>query len=142
MTRLLAPNPGEIADRSTILKLKINFALEKHLTYEHFRGERDALDVYLQEMWHRELTQQTKNEYFRLFEDLFKVNKKLWDAEDEIRVVRKRGVAFSQAAIEQLAALAVIITEQNDVRSNLVRQINSLYGIKEQEKLYQCATTK
>jgi hypothetical protein len=142
MTRLLAPNPGEVADRQTILKLKIKFALSNRVPGEHFSEELGALDDYLAEHWHKEFTAQTRSEFLRLHDDLLKVNKKLWDAEDEIRLIRNHGGIFVAGHSLLLSELAVIITEQNDVRSNLVRQINALYGINQQEKLYQCATTK
>jgi hypothetical protein len=134
MTRLLAPNPGEVADRSTILELKIAFAEKHNSPAEHFHEELSDLNLYLGEKWSKD--------YEKLRQDMLKVNQKLWYAEDEIRAVRKKGDTSSLEAIEKLAGLAVIITEQNDVRSNLVRQINELFGITAQEKLYTCATTK
>ena len=106
--RLIHPSPGELLDRKTILHLKIEAGRRRPVSVAHFEEELKMIEAA------RELAD---------------VNRKLWDAEDEVR-------ELPRSAQERLAELAKWIPELNDRRADLVQRVNRLFAVSQTEKLY------
>jgi len=125
--RLLNPGPGECVDRITILNLKIEAAVEKL----YFQKEKDDLQEYLRTHFFnigtKDLTQVERES-----QTLQRINKKLWDAEDEVRSMPR----VTDATVLRLAELCVSIASLNDSRAEQVKKINVIFGIHSQEKLH------
>ena len=117
--------PGELADRISILQLRI-----EHLSETSKRKE--AVDELheLQKQW--ELIPPLKEEMREHLENLTRINARLWDIEDELRLHESRsdfGIAFIE--------LARSVYQLNDQRSVLKRQINlNLSGTAGEEKVH------
>ena len=140
--RLINPGLGEVADRLTILALKIAHASEAAIDPAHYVNERNALLVLL-----RGTSLDTDGVRERLF-DLAAVNACLWHAEDDLRALRRdaddylpglRDEGRSPAALAaarqsvndvylMIGPLAVRIQTLNDQRADLVRALNKLAG--------------
>tara|TARA_B100000963_G_scaffold361602_1_gene398042 strand:- start:712 stop:2370 length:1659 start_codon:yes stop_codon:yes gene_type:complete len=103
---------GEIIDKITILKIKLSKAKERK-TIENIKKE---LDTITQE------TPLSKNND-ELFEQLQKINKKLWILEDLIRE-KSKNKSFDEKYIE----FAEQIHKFNDERYNIKKKINLKYN--------------
>jgi hypothetical protein len=137
--RMLKPSPGEVADRSTILELKIEFARRSGLGYRHFEEEEEALDNYLQN-GEFVVTIEVKDKYYELRKELLAINRKLWICEDENRSLPSVDQC-SQEQILRLATLCKLIADLNDARADLVARMNLLFNITGKEKIYTPCTT-
>lgn len=107
--RLINFGPGEIADRLTILALKIQRGKELGKPIEHFEKERNALLPQLPS-------------FPRVMEGLLElgvVNAGIWHGEDELREMRKAKLADGYTA-----EVAFRLQELNDRRHELVALIN------------------
>ena len=162
--RLIKPSPGELADRQSILELKIDYGLSEIHTQETvdrgktrlrslmrkvvseptkiniipFKEELEAIIQYTTDKWVPGITDDENkvDEYDRLYEELSEVNGNLWKLEDQARILRAAPDKFEAAAAIRAAEVLFAINSQNDQRAELVRKINSLWGINHQEKLY------
>ena len=117
MVDILAPiSVGELIDKITILRIKrerirgapaqANIERElDHLTEIRARASLDMADLAVLE------------------EELFQVNGRLWDVEDELRALEQNG-NFGERFID----LARSVYRLNDRRSLLKRQINTVTG--------------
>ena len=112
---------GEIIDKITILKIKKSKAIEKQI-----------LNNITNELLLIEKDNKLSNTKDNLFTELFLVNRKLWDLEDNIRNKSSKR-EFDNEYIEYAEQIHI----QNDIRYRLKRQINEKYNstLKE-EKLY------
>lgn len=120
MTRLINFGTGEICDRLSILALKILHAERAGHDATHFRTEQDALIA--------RLTSRKGGVHAEVWRGLFglaAVNGRLWEAEDEMRGHRARGVAAPTMAT---ITCAFAIQELNDRRAHLVQGINEAMG--------------
>lgn len=134
MSRLLNVGPGEIADRLTILGLKIAHGTEKGVDVKHWRDERNALLVKVQPS--------IDSRWVEHALELAAVNALLWQAEDDLRTLRKdlqqtqQVPGSSYASLLQSAGeVAVQAQALNDRRAELVAQINAAVGETAREKL-------
>lgn len=155
MSRILNPSPGEIADRQTILHLKIQHgsikeiqsgagarpnlpgAAEKALSaakIQHFVDENEQLQKYLEANWFPKVPASIRTSYEELFNQLAAINAHLWNREDEARTLRSEGK--NTAVIHRAGELLFEITQLNDQRAELVQEINELFGVRVQEKVY------
>lgn len=114
---------GEIADKYTILKLKMEFIKDINKfanvkkEYEYIRGIVKKLDIMDEKM----------------VEELQEVNRKLWQVEDEIRAYEYKNL-FGQEFID----LARSVYKLNDVRAIVKKAINTKYDSNfVEEKSYQ-----
>lgn len=115
--RLVNYGAGELADRLTILALKLLVGKEQGKPTDHFRNERNAL-----------ITQLNSRECGPWLEHLFDlaaVNAMLWGAEDDLRELR---ACVPSTVVERVALLAFRIQELNDRRAELVGLINIQAG--------------
>lgn len=132
MARLINPGPGEIADRLTILALKILFGTAAGRPIDHFERERNALLVSFR--------QADPTKFVEPLLELAAVNAALWHAEDDLREWREQAQAggpLECVAARDVVRLAFQIQVLNDRRAELVAAINQRGGDPQagQEKL-------
>ena len=119
--RLINAGPGEMADRLTILALKILHGAEKGRDTKHFLDERNALVTSLRG---REIT----GAWLEHLLELAATNAALWYAEDELREYREAGNPKSGAESKVVVEVAFRIQALNDRRAELVQAINQATG--------------
>jgi hypothetical protein len=141
--RLLDPDIGEIADRQSILQLKIDAGMKKGVSTLAWEDELLQLDTYLGkkiQSWQRVATAGSTDDFGKLNAELSQVNARLWQSEDEIRRLRTAAIrsigSTDGPAISEIGALALRICDLNDARCNLVHRINAIFGVNQQEKIY------
>ncbi len=131
--RLINPGLGELLDRLTILRLKI-----QHLeATDHFAWERSRICVLIEEQaqW---MPDSVRTQMEALELRLAETNKAIWESEDRVRVLRQRFLddPYPLTGTEAIAAAKAGFYSQqlNDRRSALVHEINVLTGsAKDQE---------
>ena len=126
--RLIHPSPGELLDRETILHLKIEAGRRRPVSVAHFEEELKMIEAALAD-WFGKNPGADRRAYDEAAQELADVNRKLWDAEDEVR-------ELPRSAQERLAELAKWIPELNDRRADLVQRVNRLFDVSQTEKLY------
>ena len=162
--RLIKPNPGELADRQTILELKINKAnvefdedradaltsKNKNMGVSRVLVNKNAIDVtpfldelelvrkHLTQNWVPDIANKpgVVEQYDALYQQLSEVNEQLWTLENQIRVLRVAPDKDMDAACRRAQEVAFAIADANDKRSELVKAIDALWGYKTQEKFY------
>jgi hypothetical protein len=157
MSRMLNPSPGEIADRQTILILKIRHGEVKERQsalvskpgnglsrptakgisaskVQHFVDENEQLQKHLDANWFSSVPTAVKQTYHELFAELATTNGQLWKREDEARTLRLE--TRNATVMCRAGELMFEITLLNDKRAEFVQQINELFGITVQEKVY------
>jgi hypothetical protein len=144
MTMLLDPDVGEVLDRQSILRLKIEMGMNKGVPTEAWEQENSDLDAYLakkMQSWQRTATSFSVDDFGKLTGELGQCNIQLWRDEDALRLLMGE-VSFSplpEPTSEQalkIAFFALRIANVNDRRSELIRQINGLFGVECQGKIY------
>ena len=124
---LLKPTPGEVADRISILNLKIEHCPdEKDDVKLSFIEEKGDLECYAIDTF-----PVLPDSRYTYTVQLGRINEKLWDLEDLVRAFDPKNGALSI-----LLDYYRKITELNDKRQGLIKKINARYGIKKVEKLY------
>lgn len=116
--RLVNIGAGEIADRLTILALKIAYGLEGGKDVAHFIKERNALVVQFRNYELAPLAE-------ALFE-LAAVNAMLWHAEDDLRELRD--TPENPSWLSAAGAVGFRIQALNDRRAALVWTLNKAAG--------------
>ena len=160
---LLKPNPGDLADRKSIIELKL-VHIDHHLSEttsmpnkekggpaitrivaskntgnaQPFLDELELIEAKLKSVWIPDIENKSDliAKYDELYEQLEDVNSKLWDLEDNIRVLKSAPDKFQEQANARVAEVAFAIVDTNDKRSAIIQQINALWGMKTKEKLY------
>lgn len=119
--RLINFGPGEIADRLSILALKILYAKQARRPVEHFERERNALIP--------KFVQPTGLIIEHMLE-LGATNAGVWQGEDALRRYRQDGTidGFTSEGLYAIAAIAFRLQELNDRRHQLISLINSNAG--------------
>ena len=174
MCPLMRPLPGDLADRQSILELKINHSnaefdedksdpfspgmygtkittdektmgITRTLVNKNainvapFLDELDLVRKELEKKWVPDLIAMNKVEqYDNLYSQLEEVNKQLWDMEDKMCALRMAPERVTKTPdwISQTSDTGIAISEQNHKRSELIKQINAIWGYKTQEKMY------
>ena len=116
---------GELVDKITILKIKKKNVIDQNKK-ENINRELDMLtDIY------NEINNANKLDSF--LNKLLEVNQKLWEIEDQIRVLERK-----KQFDEDFILLARSVYIENDKRFEIKNEINNFLGsaIKE-EKLYE-----
>lgn len=118
--RLVNIGAGEMADRLSILALKIAHGEDVGKDTSHFRTERNAILVQFR-------SAATDAGLEHLF-DLAAVNAMLWHAEDDMREYRRLFAAGCGNDFPGICACAFRIQSLNDQRAELVWTLNKLAG--------------
>ena len=113
---------GEVVDKWTILSIKAINIIDRDKLINIFKERAYLNNVIDPEILHDSLV-----------DDLLKVNKKLWDVEDDLRICEK-DKDFSIRFID----LARSVYKLNDKRADIKKEINIKYGSEfVEEKSYQ-----
>lgn len=158
--RLLKPSPGECADRQTILALKIKFGsggtnpytdIEVNedrtqarqiikdaspINIQPFIDENEMIQQHLENNWLTELNSKKGQRYDTLFEELAEINLQVWKLTDQAHVLKDAPDRYQEQANKRAAEVLFLITELNDRRAQLVREINELFEIRTVEKIF------
>lgn len=122
---------GEAIDKLTILKIKLS-KIKDYSKLENVRNEHDLLEKAIHKFYPRAKIFPIKVQN-TTFGQLYKVNKKLWDVEDNLRNLEKEkdfGIKFVN-----LARSVYIL---NDKRASIKKKINIKYKSKiVEEKSYE-----
>ena len=111
-------SPGELIDKITILKLKNKFIQNEN----QLKNINMELDILLPILKKNNLD---TNEFEQLTDELYNINNKLWEIEDNIRD-KERLSDFG----EEFVKLARDVYFTNDKRSEIKKKINILAGSK------------
>ena len=116
---------GELVDKITILKIKKENVIDQNKKVNIDRELDFLTDIY------NEINNEKKLDSF--LNKLLEVNQKLWEIEDEIRVLERK-----KQFDEDFILLARSVYIENDKRFEIKNEINNFLGsaIKE-EKLYE-----
>ena len=71
-----------------------------------------------------------------LLEKLLRINKELWKLEDQARILKLSPDKHTQTIYQRKADCLDGITLNNDMRIEIVKQINVLWDIQSEEKIY------
>jgi hypothetical protein len=161
--RMLKPSPGELADRQTILTLKVDHCdvefdentdmkqsggvlsrtviPNKNKTNVHpFLDELELIAKKLKEAWVPDIENKPGaiKAYDELYDELLDTNASLWKLEDKIRDLYKAPKTLWKdiSWLEEVRDTSFGIMNTNNKRSELVQKINALWNINQQEKLY------
>lgn len=141
---ILNPTPGEVADRLTILCLKSDAYSKKRKEIEPIQNEIGLCERFLAQSVYR------ISYIYTLFDDrayseklraISGINKILWELEDRIRIKLRERQDYqdNKARVDpsnNIAYLASEIVKANDRRSQLIKEINQLFEIQSEEKIY------
>jgi len=105
---------GEIIDKHTILSIKLE-KIKNEDKLKNIQKEYDTLTPHVNEI--KSLI--SEEEFEGLYNDLVIVNKKLWNTEDELRILEKEK-NFDSKFID----LARSVYHDNDNRAEIKKQIN------------------
>jgi hypothetical protein len=106
---------GEVADKYTILTIKKLLIYEKD-KLENIEKEWKYIKGALERKHPEALTDP-------LTQELYNINKKLWQVEDELRECERM-----KSFTEKFIGLAREVYQLNDVRAIIKKQINTKYG--------------
>ena len=159
--RLIKPSPGELADRQTILEIKIEHVDREVVDKEpdlrqkgpvvrtvvmgdtkvqvhHFFYELELIQNHLKQDWIPDILNKPGmvEKYDELYDELTDINSALWDLQDEARILRNAPDKFKEAACKRAAEVLFAIDTANEKRAELVKSINELWGLEHQEKVY------
>lgn len=130
--RMLTPSPGECADRQTILELKCKYGQLKHINTKPYSDEINLIQNYLEKEWFYKIVPNIGAQYNQLYFKLKDINSQLWRLEDEIRIRSTEPSPDKDRIVE----IAMLIPKLNDERAGLVQEINGLFRVRGQEKVY------
>ena len=104
-----------------------------------FLDELDLIRKELEKKWVPDLIAMNKVEqYDVLYSELESINSQLWVLEDKIFALRMAPERITKTPdwINQTSETGIMISETNAKRSEIIKQINALWGYKTQEKMY------
>jgi hypothetical protein len=137
--KILNPHPGYVIDRLAILDLKIAAATEASINPIPFQAEKVSLENYLRGWesclveewaWDVQKLEERQGKINRDKNGLTAVNALLWEAQDKVR-------ELSEMELTKLAFLAKRIAKLSDARSEMIRELNDVYGAgKNVEKIF------
>jgi hypothetical protein len=131
MTITILITPGELVDRITILRLKIQ-ALDNRKKYHEARRWERELQGLLSHMLVLMNDLDSEDQILeKLYYELLDVNRWLWTVEDTVRACEKRGWFGDDFTMSARAIYTL-----NDERSQLKKQINDLFNIDSEPKIF------
>lgn len=107
---------GELVDKITILQIKSE-NVKDNSKLKNINKEFESLNKILSSL------ELDENKFTPLYEELYETNLKLWNIEDEIRLLEKKD-SFEEKFIS--TARSVYIT--NDIRFEIKNKINIIFG--------------
>ena len=107
-------------DKITILKIKL-IKIKGDDKQKHLMEEHDLLVAKMMILTDSFDNKDDEGEYLKLFDQLFTVNERLWNIEDQIREKESKNI-FDKDFIELARSIYFI----NDVRSIIKKSINEL----------------
>lgn len=142
--KLLTPNPAEVVDRQTVLKLKAQNGTQAKIPVQRFIEECNALQDYLEKNWLVLAPKSIQDGYDRLYKEMEEVNQKMWTVRNDTRAfLATYNVSGGREAEANLLALLQQAIWTEDKRDQIKRQINLLFGLQpQQEKIYNNANTR
>ena len=111
---------GELLDKITILKIKL-IKIKDDDKRKYLMEEHDLLVVKMMVLTDSFDNKDDEGEYLKLIDQLFSVNERLWNIEDQIREKESKNI-FDKDFIELARSIYFI----NDVRSIIKKSINEL----------------
>jgi hypothetical protein len=127
---MLEVTPGEVLDRITILAVK-----RTRLSSDELRAKVDEGLAHARGVWSEVVGRSPGVDAAaaaQLERDLQELNERLWRAEDRIRTHDRRS-EWREAFVE----VAREICRLNDRRADLKNQVDSLFGLGAQKKIYE-----
>ena len=124
MGRLLNPGLGELADRLTILELKLGHA-PPGVAVEHFREEHAQVQMRIDNLL------KYVRERLRIvaaIRNLKAQNAVLWELEDEMAIYARPEDGYTDNIAFAVAAVGVRIWKANQARNRIIAEINALAG--------------
>jgi hypothetical protein len=106
------------------------------INIQPFLLEHESIQEHLERDWFTKITPEQGIVYDTLHKKIHAVNLALWTLEDQARVLRIAPEKMSETVLCRKAETLDAITQNNDLRADLVKQINSLWDINVQEKVY------
>lgn len=129
--RVMNPGPGEVMDRLSILYRKI---LEGGEKAKHLEDERDDLWAELGR-WNQNAKMPSNIQGLTWMLLLSAVNGAIWERENMLRRLRDKEVEDDIVFSALAGTVAMKNQELNDKRNALIVEINSIYGIRREEKI-------
>ena len=137
---LFQPSPGQISDRMTILQIKIEKSMAQvhgHLlALDSAKIEKTACEAALRTYLNTIPIYQVFD-FEKLLCKLQAQNRKQWDSEDAVRVAIKE--CADPPTYDELMQVYVAEkpnAEGNQIRASLVRQIDELFSVAPEVKIY------
>lgn len=106
------------------------------LNIQPFLDESEMIQQYLETTWFTSLDEDKGNEFDRLYEQLADVNQQLWALTDQQHTLRDAPDRMQELALRRAAEVLFTIADLNDKRAELVYQMNGLFSIRVQEKIF------
>lgn len=160
--RLLKPSPGECADRQTILWLKIQYGSggqeastridmkreegkarvvienPSPINIQPFLEENEFIQRHLEANWFPDIANdpEKQRKWDSVVEELAELNHQIWKLTDQSHVLKDAPDRMQAQANARAAEVLFAITDLNDKRANLVRDLNELFEIRTVEKIF------
>lgn len=115
--RLVNSSLGEIADRLSILSLKLLYAALAEKPADHFRREQALLLAKMR-------GHQTNGKWFDGYMDLATVNGAIWQLQEAMGQYRQLDVEPEKETLMTIGRIALRLQDLNFRRAELVRQID------------------
>jgi len=123
-------SPGELVDRLTILDIKSR-KIRDAKKLRQIKAEKNILENQYRRLTRSEKTHDFIRAYRR---QLYRINEKLWSAEDEIRNYEYRK-DFGNSFIKLARSVYKLNDKRFEIKQQINRQVNSLIGeVKEYTK--------
>lgn len=125
-------NEGGVA--TTVARQKF---VSGKVNIQPFIDEHELIQTYLEQHWFPSLMGNGQ-EYDNLYEELAEVNAVIWKVTDQghLLLAACKNMEKCNPAPEKAAEVLYTTIEQNDIRAELVRRINELFGLKVREKIF------
>lgn len=134
---LFNPSPGQIADRLTILSIKLYKAHNVGAPYQHIEDEHEMCSNALKNFRMERLTEEADRKMVGLVAHLLIQNRLQWDYEDAVRhAIKVLPVSPSYEELKNIVDIARDSTQGNERRADLVQQIDALFEIAPEFKSY------
>lgn len=132
----LKGDPDPAVNEDKVMRTVVKGASK--INIKPFHDEHEMIQRHLEENWFPNIAADTERQvkYDELFSALLEVNGQLWKLEDQARILGDAPDKFQEIATRRAAEVLFSITNLNDKRADLVKQINALWNINSQEKMY------